>query len=320
MSSSNTFDPTTDIPDLTGKTYLVTGGSTGIGFGICAHLLQHNARILLLSNKEDHAEDALEELREYGDIKLVEWVKCDLADLKATDAVAKQILEQESVLHGMVMNAGLGVGKYWETVDGLDSHFQVNWLSQLHLTLELLPLLKKQPGGRLVFMSSDLHRGAEAETEFKDVAEINTDTGPMKLYNRSKLAQVLGMLAIQRRMQNGGDSVVNATAQDKIYVNATHPGAVVTPQQDQAVEAYGTLGKIGVKATRPFMKDPVKSGCRSALFAATSTEVEDQGITGKYIVPDKKVTEPSDKSQDVELGERLWKLSLQLLDERLGST
>lgn len=216
------------------------------------------------------------------------------------------------------MNAGLGVGKYWETVDGLDSHFQVNWLSQLHLALKLLPLLKKEPGGRLVFMSSDMHRLPEDSTKFRDVNEINTDIGPTQLYNRSKLAQVLGMLALQRRMQSGSDPVVKADASDKIYVNATHPGAVSTAQPEQAVEAYGAPVKAAVTAMRPIMKDPISSGCRSALYAATSPEIEEKGITGSYIVPDKKVTDPSSKAQDVELSEQLWTLSMQLLKEKLG--
>ena len=66
-------------------------------------------------------------------------------------------------------------------------------------------------------------------------------------------------------------------------MNATHPGAVSTDQQEQAVEAYGTAGKIGVKAVRPFMKDAVEEGCRSALFALTSEDVVKEGIQGQYV-------------------------------------
>lgn len=99
--TGNSFNPDKDIPDLAGKTYLVTGGSSGIGFGICAHLIQHKARVLLLSNKEHHADDAVENLKQWGDVALVEWVKCDLADLKATNKVADELLEKEKVLHGV---------------------------------------------------------------------------------------------------------------------------------------------------------------------------------------------------------------------------
>ena len=99
---------------------------------------------------------------------------------------------------------------------------------------------------------------------------------------------------------------------------ATHPGGVSTDQQEQAVDAYGTKGKIGVKAVRPFLKDPIDEGCRSALFAATAEEVVTEGLQGVYIVPDRKVTEPSKQGLDEALGENLWKLCRAILKEKVG--
>lgn len=75
---------------------------------------------------------------------------------------------------------------------------------------------------------------------------------------------------------------------------------------------------VGHAIVRPFLKDPVSQGCRPALFATTSKEIEEQEISGQYIVPDKKVTSPSSKAQDDELGERLWNLMEQMLKDRLG--
>ena len=78
--------------------YIVTGGTAGIGFGITAHLLQHNAaKILLLSQKEEHADDAQEELKKYGDASKVHWVQCDLKDLKKTEEVAKQLTSEKQI-------------------------------------------------------------------------------------------------------------------------------------------------------------------------------------------------------------------------------
>lgn len=96
---SPSFDPNKDIPILTDKVYIVTGGSAGIGFGIVAHLLQHSpAKIYLLSNKEEHAEEAQQELKKWGDVeKIVEWVKCDLADLKMVDAVAERLSAEKRI-------------------------------------------------------------------------------------------------------------------------------------------------------------------------------------------------------------------------------
>lgn len=144
--------------------------------------------------------------------------------------------------------------------------------------------------------------------------------GPSFLYNRTKLAQVLTARALARRLDDGElgfEKFNNPGSKRPVLVNATHPGAVSTDQQDQAVEAYGLPGKIGVKAVRPFMKDAVKEGCRSMLWAATREEVEREGVRGAYIVPDKKVVEPSDRAKDVALGERLWNLSLGILKEKL---
>lgn len=67
------------------------------------------------------------------------------------------------------------------------------------------------------------------------------------------------------------------------WINATHPGGVNTDQQEQAVDAYGKLGKVGVAAVRPLMKDPMNEGCRSGLFAATSDDVPREKIQGQYV-------------------------------------
>jgi len=316
LLGTNTFNPDKDIPDLSGKTYIVTGGSAGIGFGIAAHILQHHAEsVTILSNKEEHAESALEELKEYGDATKAHWVKCNLEDLKMTEKVGDELASSQDPLHGLILNAGLGVGVYNETRDGLDSHFQVNHLSQFLLLKKLLPRLQRTPGARIVFESSDLHKGADAGTKFENEAEINRDIGPMKLYNRTKLAQILIAKALQRRLDSGQ---LGFQPGQKIFINAVHPGAVETDQPAQAEEAYGKLGVIGHNLIKPMMKDPVSQGCRPALYAATSMEIEEKGISGEYIVPDKKVTSPTSKAQDEELGEQLWRLSEQLLKEKLG--
>ncbi|KAL8903518.1 MAG: hypothetical protein Q9207_003876 [Kuettlingeria erythrocarpa] len=315
--TGNKFDPNKDIPDLSGKVYIVTGGTAGIGFGITAHLLQHNAaKILLLSPKEEHAEEATEALKDYGDTSRVQWIQLDLEDIKQTDTVAKQ-LQNEKQIDALICNAGLGVGKYNETVDGLDSHFQVNHLSQFHLSMMLWPNLQATPNSRLVFQSSDFHRACPSSITFTSVEEINTDIGPTYLYNRTKLAQVLYVRAIARRMEENQPGF-QSPKETGPWVIATHPGGVSTDQPKQAIDAYGTMGKVGVMAVKPFMKDPVDEGCRPALFAATSEDIVKEKIQGQYIVPDRKVTEPSKQAMDVELGENLWRLSEKILQDKLG--
>lgn len=225
----------------------------------------------------------------------------------------------------LVLNAGIGVNKYAETDDGLDSHFQVNMLAQLHLALILLPNLKAtaettQRPSRIVMMSSEMHRFAPKSTEFASVSEINTDVGGTELYCRSKLAQVLVTRELARRLDAGQFGFSQSPGNRLVIANMTHPGGVKTPQQDQMPAAYGeTVGKVVAKMVRPLMTDPVKHGCRSALFAATSPEmVEGDGVQGQYIMPDKKITDVSKKGQDDEMARRLWDMSVGLLKEKIG--
>lgn len=316
--TGNKFDPNTDIPDLSGKTYVVTGGSAGIGFGILAHILQHKAdKIYMLSLKEEHAQQAMEALKEFGNPNHVEWLQCDLEDLKQTDEVAKKLKSELKTLDGLVCNAGLGVGVYNETKDGIDSHFQVNVISQVHLTLTLLPLLQKTPNSRIVFQSSDLHRSVPSDLRFASLQEINTDIGSTYLYNRSKLAMILFVRALVRRMEQGQLGFQSA---QQVWANATHPGAVKTDQQKQAYDAYGLPAKMAGEAIAFFMKDALEEGCRPALFAATSEDIVKEKVQGAYIVPDRKVSSPSSSALDDQLGEQLWKLSMQILQEKLGSS
>ncbi|KAM0715061.1 hypothetical protein Q7P37_009526 [Cladosporium fusiforme] len=316
MFGNNTFDPNKDLPPLAGKTYVVTGGSAGIGFGICAHLLQHDVdKLYLLGKKEEHLTEAAQKLTEHGDTSKVETIQIELEDFQQTDRVARDLASRLSHLDGLVCNAGLGVGEYAETKDGIDSHMQVNVFAQHHIAMLLLPALIATPGSRLVLQSSEFHRLGTDGVEFHDLAEINRDIGASKLYARSKLAQVLLVQALTRRKQAGK---LGLSTGGPPYINATHPGAVSTDQPEQAVDAYGKIGKLGVKAVRPFMKEPVGQGCRPALFAAASEDVVKDGIDGRYIVPDRKVVDISKQAQDEDLQERCWRLTGDVLREKLG--
>ncbi|KAI1103363.1 hypothetical protein F4804DRAFT_342528 [Jackrogersella minutella] len=315
---SSTFNPNTAIPDLSGKVFVVTGGSAGIGFGISAHMLQHKCeRLYLLGNKEQHLSEAQEGLKKYGDVSRVELIQCDLGDLQQTDRAARDLASKIARLDALVLNAGLGVGPYAETKDGLDSHMQVNVIAQHHLARVLLPTLIATRDSRLCFQSSEFHRLDTGGVAFRDVAEVNADVGATRLYARTKLAQVLLCRALHARKARGELGLQPGRAP---WINATHPGGVATDQPEQAVEAYGVLAKLAVTAVRPFMKDPVDEGCRPMLFAATSEVVGEEKIDGQYIVPDRKVSDVSEQAKDVELQERCWRLVEGILMEKLGGS
>ena len=120
LITGNKFDPNTDIPDLHGKVYIVTGGTAGIGYGITAHLLQHNAaKVILLSMKEEHAKDAMEALKGYGDTARVHWMQCDLKNLKDIEKVAQQLKQEETQLDGVGGRQAVGM----DIADGTTSSY-----------------------------------------------------------------------------------------------------------------------------------------------------------------------------------------------------
>ncbi|OAG04497.1 NAD(P)-binding protein [Paraphaeosphaeria sporulosa] len=316
----NTFDPNTEIPDLSGKVYIVTGRSAGIGFGIVAHLLQHNPeKIYLLSNKEEHAEEAQQELaKKWGDASKVEWRQCNLESLKQTDETARNLANELTRLDGLVCNAGLGVGVYNESEDKLDTHMQINVFAQAHFILTLLPVLRKTKDSRIVSQSSDLHRAAPASTKFESIDEMNQDICPMYLYNRTKLAQILFSSELLKRIKAGQFGAVTET-EALPWINCMHPGGIKTDQQFQAEEAYGSLGKIGSRLVRPFLADPVDQGCRAALFATTSPDIVTEQVQGAYIVPESKPTDPSNQTKDEILSANLWRLTKEILESKIGN-
>lgn len=254
-------------------------------------------------------------MKKYGDISKVESIQVELEDLHHTDSVAKELASKLNQLDALVLNAGLGVGVYNETKDGIDSHMQVNVFSQHHLMMLLLPVLKKTPDSRVVMQSSEFHRMGTSGVQFKDMSEINQDVGPTILYNRTKLGQVCLTKALTRRKAEGKFDLTPGQAP---YFIAVHPGGVSTDQPKQAEEAYGTLGTIGVAAVRPFMKDPTDEGCRPALFAATAPEIVTEKLDGAYIIPDRKVTSVSSNAKEEALQESCLRLTETALAEKLG--
>lgn len=126
----------------------------------------------------------------------------------------------------LILSAGINVNQYGETADGLDRHFEVNFLGQFYVVNQLWPLLRKTakmpgtPPPRVVFESSEQHRNAPKVVHFGSVDEINNpEIGTTEVYGRTKLAIILGV-------RYGLLERVIKPNKDNIYVLSVHPGAV----------------------------------------------------------------------------------------------
>ncbi|KZT26831.1 NAD(P)-binding protein [Neolentinus lepideus HHB14362 ss-1] len=315
---------TADVPDLAGRTAVVTGGTEGIGFEVARALALSNARVLLLARKADSGEEAIRKIKDSDNPNAdVVFMSCDLGNLQNVKEVADTIAKQEERLDLLIADAGVGVNKFDVSADGIDRHFSVNVLGHFLLINRLYPLIRRTstipgaPKPRIVQVSSDLHRAAPSSIKFASVEELEEKASQeltmtaVALYARSKLAMILltkyGL--VERVIQPNNDNILAL---------ATHPGAVATGQQDQFKECYGQVfGTMLKHMVVPFMRNP-EQGSLSTLWAATSDEVEKNGWQGKYFTDPGQLGGESSQACDAELGKNVWELNEKLVKEKLG--
>ena len=219
-----------EIPDLSAKVALVTGGSEGIGFGCTHTLIKHNiSKLFIISQREEVIEDAYKEIdSEFGtgaSNKII-WLKCDLSDWEQTAETARKILSQADKLDIIINNAARGImTQQFAPSNGIDLHMASNHMGHVVLTSHLLPLLKKTAAAgntvRIVNLASNAHQNAPKDTAFNSVDELQKDFGPVAQYGRTKLATLLYSKYLARHL---------TASHPKILANATHPGVVDTAQ------------------------------------------------------------------------------------------
>jgi len=311
--------PKKEIHDLEGRVAIVTGGAFGIGYEISRAFVQNKARVIMINRKEDQGNDAIAKIKqEVGEHAQIEWLPCDLGSLKEVKDTFTGLREREERLDLLILSAGINANQYGEDADGIDRHFGVNWLGQFYAINLLYPLLRKTsklpdtPAPRIVFEASEMHRTAPSTVHFASLAEINNpDIGNTEVYGRTKLAIILGVKygIFERVIKKNGDN---------IYALSVHPGAVNTAMQQQWKDAYpGLLGKLITAVMLAGGRD-VEQGSFSALYAATSPEVEEKSWNGYYLNDPGMPGKESSQASDPALGAALWDLSERIIKDKLG--
>lgn len=304
-----------EVPDLSGKTAVLTGGSEGIGFG-CGHtLLKHGiSKLFILSRtpeKFGEAAKAIDEDLGAGTSDRIAWKQCDLSDWEQTAEIANAIRKETNEIHIVINNAARGImTQQFAPSNGIDLHMAGNHIGHVVLTSHLLPVLKATTDAghtvRIVNLASSLHEAVPTNTAFASVDELQKDLGPNAQYGRSKLATLLYAKYLARHL---------TIAHPNILANATHPGIVDTAQTNVHIhEPYPLLGYGMSVGLKPFRKSQFE-GCVSTMYAATVCE--DSGL---YITPPKIVEEGSTLANDTELAERLMKLTRQVVDEKTNAS
>jgi NAD(P)-dependent dehydrogenase (short-subunit alcohol dehydrogenase family) len=281
---------------MQGKTVVVTGGNSGMGFETAAALASMGARVLITVRNADKGRAAVasitQRLQGEGQVQLVVF---DLADLASVRRGAAEILEQTPRLDVLVNNAGLVLTERAETVDGYEATFAINHLGPFLLTNLLLDRMTESAPSRIVNVASTAHSAARKGIPFDDLQSTHGYRG-MRVYGQSKLANILFTLELSRRFGDKG-----------ITANSLHPGTVRTGYGGDG-DARGLLA-FGIKIASPFFLSPAK-GARTSVYLASSPEVD--GVSGQYFVKCKP-RRPRRWAQDPEAARQLWQVSEDLV-------
>ncbi|KAK7684551.1 hypothetical protein QCA50_012498 [Cerrena zonata] len=312
------------IPDLTGKLAIVTGGSAGIGYYNALPLARAGAEVVIISANADKGTTAEGEInkniQESNSSGSVRWSGCDLGNLKEVDALATKLANDLKRLDILICNAGIGQAPFGLTDDGLERHFEVNNLSHYVLINRLLPLMKKtsesspKASVRIVMQSSELHRFAPGDTQFASKEEVNEDRDGSRLYGRTKLGQILHAQQLVKH------KLLSETY--PILAISVHPGTVNTEVQKSWTESYGNIVGKALEMFTTVVGKSAAEGAEASLWAATSTDINEgnwRDFQGKYYSePYGKPDTETDQAKDGKLGDNFWSLCQTLSRELLG--
>lgn len=296
--------------NLEGKVAIITGGYSGIGLETSRALAAKGVQVIIPVRSEEKANENLKGIS--GKLQIH---KMDLSDLSSVKAFAHKIKDKLKRVDFVINNAGIMACPERRIGPGWESQFGVNHLGHFALIQELMPLLRKSPGLRVISLSSTAHKVSGIRWE--DVHFEKENYHKWLAYGQSKTANALFANALSRRLKESGGLAF-----------AVHPGGIFTPLQrhipKEEMVALGWIDESGEPSTlaKENFKTP-EQGCSTTLWAATSSELIDK--PGVYC-EDCNVALPTNTDSpmaryfgvdahacDDEAAERLWLISKNLL-------
>lgn len=300
---------TADMPDLTGKLIIVTGGNSGLGYESVKAFAIKGAEVVLASRSGEKGEEARAEILKSVPGGKITVMQLDLGDLESVRNFAKSFGKSYKKLDVLLNNAGIMMSPYFQTKDGFEGQFGTNHLGHFALTGLLMEVLLQTGNSRIVNVSSGAHKRGEMDFE-----NLQFDNGkgysPIKAYGRSKLSNLLFTYELQRKLEAAG--------KDTIAV-AAHPGVAMTNLARYLEERF--LFKL----LNPLFKWMAQDQAQGALPQIRASV--DPGVKGgEYYGPDGRnemkgypVLVPSNEaSHNLQDAARLWEESERLTGVAFG--
>jgi NAD(P)-dependent dehydrogenase (short-subunit alcohol dehydrogenase family) len=289
---------TADIPDQTGRTAVITGANTGLGYETATALAAKGAHVVLAVRNLDKGKAAADLITTRTPGASVALQELDLTSLESIRNAADELRSKHDQIDLLINNAGVMMTPKSHTKDGFELQFGTNHLGHFALTNLLLDRVLAVPGSRIVTVSSQGHRFARG-IRFDDL-QWDRDYGRVRAYGQAKLANLLFTYELQRRLHGTHTIAV-----------AAHPGGSNTELMRNLPVAIRGLGTL----LAPLFQGP-DMGALPTLRAATDPGV----LGGQYYGPDgfgeqrgyPKVVASSVASHDVDAQRRLWAVSEEL--------
>ncbi|MGN6246374.1 MAG: oxidoreductase [Motilibacteraceae bacterium] len=296
----------TDIPDQAGRTVVVTGANSGLGYHASAELARRGARVVMACRDAGRGAEALARLRTVAPTAPVVVEPLDLASLASVREFSDRLSERfPDGVDVLLNNAGVMATPPRRTADGFELQLGTNHLGHFALTGLVLPLLLRRPGARVVTVSSQAHR--MGRINFSDLMSERSYQ-KWRVYGQSKLANLLFAFELGRRAQAAGLDLVSAAA---------HPGYANTNLQAVGPRMAGNsvMERLTGVANVLFGQSAAM-GALPELYAATMPDVR----SGEYFGPGgfaewrgaPKRVAPSPAAGDLAVATRLWEESERL--------
>jgi NAD(P)-dependent dehydrogenase (short-subunit alcohol dehydrogenase family) len=281
---------TADIPDQTGRTFVITGANSGLGAEATKALVGAGATVVMACRDLAKAQKVADGLG--ADSAHVRIGSLDLADLSSVRAFADTVDAADVLIN----NAGVMAVPLRRTADGFEMQFGTNHLGHFALTGRLLPKISD----RVVTMSSALHQLGKIDLEDPDYNSRKYQRWPA--YGQSKLANLLFGYELARRLKSSGSSIKSIVA---------HPGYADTGLQSHTESVWDKLMVVG-----DLMAQSAADGALPGLYAATAPDAQ----SGKFYGPTKfggmrgapGPAKSNRRSHDERTAAALWALSEQL--------
>ncbi|GBP54354.1 hypothetical protein EVAR_50766_1 [Eumeta japonica] len=273
---------------LTGKVVIITGGSFGVGYKAAKDLAARGAKVILGCRDLDKGRNAQEAIIKVTGNKNVAYRKLDLASLESVRRFVKDFKDSGTRLDILINNAGAVKTGTVHTNDDIVESLQVNYLGGFLLTVLLVPILKQSGNGRIVNVSSILHRLGKMDLE-----KINCENvyNSFQMYCNSKFCNILFTKELAKRLSGTG-----------VIVNSVEPGFIRTKTYSKNASLLENLSYLVQKL---FLKSS-SEGAQTLLYLALSDECE--MVNGKHFSGCRETT-ISDKAEYGEMASKLWKFS-----------